>query len=156
MTNPYQKLPAGSSVTQFSLTAWNRLMDMLNWWQSSQAQAGGGPLRNLVDWDRGVFKTKNSSGADLPSYGVLGLDGPLYTPAENLAEFLRVTPLEGVTPTVADHADGRWGVALEMIGDGRIGRCCFAGVVPVRVYVNGVDDQYCEVDGGHADGSYTC
>lgn len=155
MANRYRKLPAGSPVTAFSITAYNRMIDMLDWWQTNQAHSGGRPLRNLVDWDQTVFLTKNSSGACLPSYGVVGLDGPLYGPTDNLTEFKNVTPLEGVEPVVADHA-GKWGVMLEMCGDGKIGRCCFAGVVPTRVYVNGVDDGYCDVIVGETDGDYTC
>ena len=156
MANPFRKLPLGSSVTAFSITAWNRMIDMLNWWVSNQGHSGGGPLRNLVDWDQSVFKTKNSSGADVSVYGPLGLSGPRFGPTDNLTEFRNVTPLEGVEPTVEDHAGGKWGVLLETTANGSYGRCCFSGVVPVRVYVNGADDQFCDVIDAETVGSETC
>lgn len=145
MANPYRHLTANATPHDISITAYNKMIDMLNWWQTNQARSGGGPLRNLVDWDQSVFRTKNMSGALVPTYGIVGLNGPLYGPSDNLAEFKNVTPLEGVEPDAEDHKGGKWGVMLEMAGDGAIGRCCFSGVVPTRVYVNGVDDQYCDV-----------
>ena len=156
MANPYRHLTRNAMPTDISITAYNKLMDMLSWWQTNQARSGGPPLKGLVDWDQCVFKTKNTSGAVVPTYGVVGLAGPLYGPTDNLSEFRNVTPMEGVEPVVADHAGGRWGVALEMIDNGCIGRCCFAGVVPTRVYVNGADDGYCDIIEGETDGDYTC
>ncbi len=156
MSNPFRHLTRNAEPHDISITAYNQLMDMLGWWQTNQARSGGPPLKGLVDWDQCVFKTKNTSGALVPTYGVVGLAGPLYGPTDNLSEFQNVTPMEGVEPVVADHAGGRWGVALEMIDNGCIGRCCFAGVVPTRVYINGADDGYCDIIEGETDGDYTC
>ena len=156
MANRYRKLPAHSPVTAFSITAYNRMIDMLNWWQVNQSHSGGGPIRNLVDLNQGVFKLKNSSGLDIATGGVVGVSGPLYTPAENLAEFKNVTPLEAVEPVVADHSGGRWAVALELTADEKIGRFCVSGVVPVRVYITAAADQYCDVIAAETVGTEDC
>lgn len=144
MANPYRKIPAGSPVTSFSITAYNRMIDMLAWWESQQS-FGGGPIRGLVDWDQSVFRVRNNTGGDLLSYAVVGLDGPIFDPndgGEN--ELKNHTSQKGVEPTVADHL-GKWGVMLEAAADGKIGRCCLSGVVPVRVYVTATSDTHCDV-----------
>lgn len=145
MANPFRKIPAGSPVTAFSITAYNRMIDMLNWW-STQGAFGGGPIRNLTDWDQSVFRVKNNTGYDLASYDPVGLDGPIFDPNDGgEPELLCQTSQLGVEPTVADHAGGKWGVMLEAAPDDKIGRCCLAGVVPVRVYVNATTDKYADV-----------
>lgn len=154
MGNPFRKLPAHSPVTAISITAYNRMIDMLNWWQS-RGPLGGGQVRGLADWDQSVFKVKNSTGYDLLSYDPVGLDGPLITPTDNEQEFENVTALEGVEPTVAAHAGCKWGVMLEAAGNGSIGRCCFAGVVPVRVYVTAAADAYVDVIAAETVGTET-
>lgn len=144
MANPFRKLPAGSPVTAFSITAWNHMLDMLNWWQT--VGGGGRPLGG-VDWDQSIFRCRNDTGGDLASYAVVGLDGPLWPPSDGaaeLAEFRNQTSIKGVTPTVADHR-GRWGVMLEAVPDGAIGRCCLAGVVPLRVYCDRYKHGYCDI-----------
>lgn len=144
MANPYRKLSAGSPVTAFSITAYNRMIDMLAWWDSQQS-SGGGPIRGLVDWDQAVFRVRNDTNGDLLSYSVVGLDGPIFDPnSGGEPELLSQTSQKGVEPTVADHL-GKWGVMLEAAADGKIGRCCLAGVVPVRVYVTATSDTHCDV-----------
>lgn len=156
MANPFRKIPAHSPVTAFSITAYNRMIDMLNWWQTNQGRSGGGPLQNLVDWNQGVFRVRNDTGGDLASYDPVGLGGPIFTGATGESELQNQTSQIGVAPTVADHAGGKWGVMLEAAPSGRIGRCCMAGVVPVRVYVTAVADKYVDVnDGGETVGDET-
>lgn len=146
MANPYRKLRAHSPVTAFSITAWNRLMDMLDWWMMKQSHSGGKPLKNLVDWNQTFFRVKNATGYGLASYDPIGLDGPIFDPATGgEPELKNQTSQKGSEPTVADHAGGKWGVMLEAAANGKIGRCCMVGVVPVRVYVNGTADKYVDV-----------
>lgn len=122
------------------------MIDMLDWWSTNQARSGGGPLRNLIDWDQSVFRVKNNTGYDLTSYDPVGLDGPLFDPTDGgEQELVDQTSQSGVEPTVADHAGGKWGVMLQAAADGEIGRCCLSGVVPVRVYVNSAADGFVDV-----------
>jgi hypothetical protein len=155
MANPFQKIPAGSPVTAFSITAWNRFLDMLNWWETSQG--GGGPSKKIVDWDQTVFRVKNTTGYALVSYDPVGISGPIFSPtdADSIAELKNQTSMLGVEPTVANHAGGKWGVMLEAAADDAIGRCCLAGVVPVRVYVTSYLDTAVDVIAAETVGSET-
>ena len=146
MANPFRKLPAGSPVTAFSITAYNRMIDMLNWWQTV---GGGGRPGSFVDWDQTVFRCRNDTGDDLASYAVVGIGGPIWSPSDGaaeLVEFHNQTSMKGVEPTVASHL-GRWGVMLEATPDGAIGRCCLTGVVPLRVYCTSHLHRSCDAVG---------
>jgi hypothetical protein len=119
---------------------------MLNWWMTNQATSGGGPIKNIVDWDQSVFRVKNTTGRDLLSYDPVGLDGPIFDiDAGGLGALTNETSQKGVDPDATDHIGGKWGVMLECAGDGKIGRCCISGVVPLRVYVNATTDKFCDV-----------
>jgi hypothetical protein len=151
LSNPYRKLPAGSPVTAFSITAWNRMIDMLNWWQTA---GGGKAIQGLADWDQTVFRARNDTGGDVWSYTPVGIDGPIWSPTDGEQEFLSQTSIKAVVPDADDHK-GRWGVMLEAAPDGGIGRCCLAGVVPVRVYCRSYLDQQCDVSAAEMVGTET-
>ena len=101
----------------------------------------------------------NASGVNVGLGGILGIDQPMaqYLPSVSVPQFIHPheVNLQGVAPTVADHL-GKWVVPLQPINDERDGDCVADGIARVRVYVNGADDAYCDVDAGHSDGDYTC
>ena len=157
MSNPFRKLPAHSPITAFSITAYNAMIDLLNEHRTG-GRIGGSPQRNLVDWDQSVFRVRNDTGRDLWSYDIIGLDGPIWSPVDGedeLQEFHSQTSQKGVSPTVEAHL-GKWGVMLEAAENGKIGRCCMSGVVPVRVYVTSPSDQYCDVIAAQTVDDETC
>jgi hypothetical protein len=82
-----------------------------------------------------IVYIRNDSDDDVAQYEILGLDEPLILPVDNLAEFQRQVAFKGVSPLVADHR-GRYGIILEPIGAGEIGKAVIAGVVPVRLAVD--------------------
>jgi hypothetical protein len=151
MGDRYQKLPTGASVTDFSITVYNDAIDMLQWWKS-QYRTGGGPQKNLVDWDQSVFKIDNAAGADLDEYDIVGVDGSLYVPGDNLDSFMQKTPLNGVAPASPDHLQ-RFGVALEAnkSGSGIMVRVLKSGMVPVRLKVVSEYHKYARIDDGATD-----
>lgn len=145
MPDPFKKLPPGSLVTAFSITAYNAMIDMLNWWKTQTGGASG--PGGLADWNQGVFRVKNTTGYDLFSYDPVGIDGPIFNPSDDtdsLTEFYNQSSMKGVEPTEADHAGGKWGVMLEAAAQNKIGRCCTSGMVPVRVLVNSYLDGFCD------------
>lgn len=157
MANPFRKLPPHSSINAFSITAYNAMIDLLNEHRMG-GRIGGSPQRNLVDWDQTVFRVRNDTGRDLWSYDIVGLDGPIWSPADGedeLQEFRSQTSQKGVSPTVEAHL-GKWGVMLEATENGSVGRCCMSGVVPVRVYVTSQSDQYCDVIAAQTVEGETC
>ena len=109
----------------------------------------------FVPDDLDVLPLRNISNNTVPRYGVLGLGDPVWGPDQDLPEFLRRPTLSGHQPHYELHK-GRWGVALVETDDGQIADFAVSGVVPTRVYVNGADDQYCDIIEGETDGDYTC
>ena len=67
-----------------------------------------------------VVLVKNVSGADRQRFDILGIDGLLITPADNLPAFRNRPVFTGTTPTIADH-HGRFVILLEPLAAGRIG-----------------------------------
>ena len=72
------------------------------WCEAAEAhQAGNAELCRQTSGDRPEctrVKVRNDSGADRSRFDVLGISGPLFTPTDNLAEFLRAPKLIGATP----------------------------------------------------------
>ena len=83
----------------------------------------------------GIVPVKNASGADRDRFDVLGVDSPIFTPADSLDGFKNQVAFEGVTPSVSDHR-GRFVVLLQPIASGEIGLACVSGVCPAQVEVS--------------------
>jgi hypothetical protein len=99
--------------------------------------------------DHTRVKVRNDSGDDRARFDVLGISGPLFTPTDNLAEFLRAPKLIGVLPDADTHA-GRFVILLEPLPAGKIGWALAAGVVPVTVNMVTADDKFADVTDGQA------
>lgn len=92
---------------------------------------------------RNVILVKNTTGVDVPQYGVLAFDGvengPNASLPSRLDSFCNNPVLTGVKPKGDDTA---WGVTLEPIKDGRVGRIAIDGAVPVMMRVTGPDHPF--------------
>lgn len=128
----HKKLPPRCSVTQFSRAMYNETVDMIAWWHKQKRSQRPDPRKHFRQ--SGLVRVQNNSGEDLPWLGIVGLDTPLYSYTDDVAEF-------SVQPTfnadVADDGDhiGQWGVLWEPLGDGEIGWACVSGLTPTKVYV---------------------
>ena len=56
----------------------------------------------------GIVSVKNASGGDRERFEVLGIDRPIFTPADNLLSFQNQIAFVGVTPTKKTTSDGLW------------------------------------------------
>lgn len=124
-------------------------------------------VRRLAEFQRSSAPPEpywvwNTSSAIVPIYGVLGIDGPhsTYNPSTSAGEkrlknhdYLH---FDGSAPDPDSHSGGKWCVVVRRAPIGKSMQCEVHGVVPTRVYINGADDQYCDVVEGHTDGDYTC
>ena len=99
--------------------------------------------------DHTRVKVRNDSGADRSRFDVLGVSGPLFTPTDNLAEFLRAPKLIGALPDADTHA-GRFVILLEPLPAGKIGWALAAGVVPVTVNMVTAADKFADVTDAQA------
>lgn len=114
-------------------------------WTDAAKRADGQPGAQMAEaiarsGRAGVVPIKNGSGADLARFGILGIDGPLFTPASFLEEFKNRIALSGVALAAPAHL-GRFAVALEPITDGAIGRAVVSGLVVCKV-TKGADRDY--------------
>ena len=89
---------------------------------------------------------RNDSGADLPRFGVLGINRPIVDPGEdgNPNEFKRRAALIGAAITTTDEYVGRFIVAREPIASGKIGWAVIRGVTPVTINV--IDEAHSHAD----------
>ncbi|MFB3893596.1 MAG: hypothetical protein ACE15C_16405 [Phycisphaerae bacterium] len=110
--------------------------------QHGQAQSGTPVARQA-----GIILVKNGSGADRARFDVLGVDSPLFDPADDLDAFKNQVALVGVTPTEADHF-GKVVILLEPVVAGEIGLAVAVGVCPVMLDVTAESDGYADVNDG--------
>ena len=145
MSDSFKRLQSGASVTQFSIAAYNDLLDMLREWKNrgsigsaTLAKAGVSP----------TVKIFNDSGSARDQYEVLGIDEPHITPTENETEFraARLT-LSGSTPDIASHV-GKFAVLAEPIPEDGVGNAWIAGTFPARININSETDTHADIEDG--------
>lgn len=110
----------------------NTFIDAARAFRADQQNLGVHPRPELRDRD--VVLVRNNSGADRQRFDILGIDGALFTPADNLDEFQNRSPLTGVVPAISDHVR-QFVVLLEPAAEGALARACLAGIVSVRLKV---------------------
>jgi hypothetical protein len=104
---------------------------------------GDGPGANLAD-SAVIVTVKNSSGANVDQFGVLGIDTALITPTENQDLFKSRVMLSGVTPAIATHFDS-FVITAEPIASGLNGRAFASGIFPAKVNVVDANDSWATV-----------
>lgn len=100
--------------------------------------SGSGPAE-ISSRQNTIVLVRNDSGADQNRLAVLGIDGPIIHPDDNLNEFRRRVVLKGVVPEIGTH-DGKFVILAEPLADGAIGRAYIDGVCPVRLSVGAVQE----------------
>lgn len=123
---------------------WNAMIDAAKAHELSKFNVGSGddPLWRQAD----ICKVLNQSGGTLDQFSVVELSNALITPAQNEAEFKARAAFQVITPT--SKARGKFGVLLEPIPAGRIGRAWASGVCPAMVNVIDEKHRYCEAAAG--------
>jgi len=129
---------------------WNKIVDATRAFFERQALTGGNAPATAGVRQASVVLVKNNSDADQERFAVLGIDGPVISPADHEDEFKRQVALSCVVPTEADHGSGggRFVILLEPLAVGAIGRATVAGVSIVRLEVTNDDDTQADVIDG--------
>lgn len=141
-----QKVKPGDPL-RIPAETWNTFIDVADTWGRQRHQ-----VRRTPQYDgpqTGIVLVRNVSGAARPRFGVLGIDGPLLDPEDNLAGFQERATVRGVVPT-ANHA-GRFVVLLEPLADGAIGRACVDGICVARVEVASANDRLADCAAGQTE-----
>lgn len=100
------------------------------------------PLLRQAD----ICKVLSEAATNLPRFAVVGIEGPLISPTDNLVEFQSRAAFRVVVPT--ESSWGKFAILTEPIPAGRIGRAWVSGVCPAQVFVTDGAHQYCEAAAG--------
>ncbi len=92
---------------------------------------------------------RNDSGADIPRFGILGLDSPVIGPDDNLASFQNQPAFSGSTPAAGTH-EGRFAVVQQPLASGAIGPAVVDGLSVARINVADASHTYADVADGDA------
>lgn len=83
-----------------------------------------------------IILVRNTAGGTVPRYGVIAFDGVENNPAASPSaesSFCNAPVLTGVKPLGGDTA---WGIALDPIRNGQIGRVAVSGAIPAKIAVS--------------------
>lgn len=122
---------------------WNHIVDATNDYLGRTQSIG---RRNEPEQRDETILVKNNSGADVVQFAVLGIDGVIFTPTDNLVGFKSNPSLKGVTPT-ADHTDN-FVICQEPIKSGKVGVARLSGLSVVQISVTSDTDTTCGADDG--------
>jgi hypothetical protein len=114
-----------------SAASWNAMLDAARRIAELDASAGRalGASRSPA-----TVLVKNTTNTAFETGHIVGLGAPLFTPTDNLGEFMFRPTILGAVPTLASH-EGKWGVCAEQIPAGKIGAVIVGGVAAARVNV---------------------
>jgi hypothetical protein len=146
--DPFRKVLRGQPLA-IPAPAWNTLMDVARAYKKREGQKAGGAVESFRT---DVIKVKNSSGADVIRFGVLGLDAPVFptmTDAEQLREFHRHRVFNAVTPASPTH-NRRFCVLAEPLANGAIGRALVCGAYVAKLSIVDAAQQLATVKNADA------
>jgi len=96
-----------------------------------------------------IIRVKNTTGSVLPTRSVLGLNGPLFPPAELSQNiFLREVVFVGVIPDLSVHKI-KFCVTMEPATEDQVIRAYLGGVCQVLVNLVDLSHDYANIDGGN-------
>jgi hypothetical protein len=113
MSDPFRKVQAGEPLA-IPAETFNTFIDMAIDWEGRQL--GQRRESGAAIGQAGVYPIENASGEDRDCFQILGIDGPLFSPDESLAEFQNRVALKGVVPPS--------GLATDPGLDGRFSLSC--------------------------------
>jgi hypothetical protein len=151
MPDPY-KLAHPNEPVGFSATAENAKLDVAKWYAKNKRNLERTPDELIRQ--SGIVRIHNNTGADLTYRSVLGLNGPLFTPAMDLDAFLREVVLDGIVPTNIHY--GLFGVTLEPVKADGICRAFVSGLCQVSINITNPGHAYADVSPGETTNLKSC
>jgi hypothetical protein len=132
MPDPFAKVSPGQLFEPHA-TWINTLSDVARRHLQDKALGGQSPVAPRLP-QPSIVQVKNNSGAAVPRFGALGLDGPLFLPPDNVDEFKRVRVFSGVTPIAYTHRV-RFVVLREPLAEDVIGTAWLGGAAQVKLSI---------------------
>lgn len=118
------KLKPGDPLSAISAREYNRHVDVADWYERTQrlGAVGNAAASGL---DGTLVRVKNGTGTDFRQYDPVGLGAPAVTLSDGYMIFAAEAPTNAM--------QGVWGVAVDPIPDGEMGRVRMAGVAAAYV-----------------------
>jgi len=98
---------------------------------------------------RQLVTVQNSSGADVDRFGVLGIDGVIFSRTDNEIEFENNWSFDCSEPATASHV-GKFVIVAEPIANGAIGKAFISGTCPVQINMNAATNEFADISDGDA------
>jgi hypothetical protein len=127
---------------RFPAAAYNAFVDAALDYQRRQRNLLGRPTSRALQAD--IILVKNTTDNDLDRFSVLGIDAPVFLPADAPETFANDIAVLGVSPTWNGHA-GRFIILAEPLAAGAMGRAWAHGVCPTKLDVQNEAHGYADV-----------
>ncbi len=128
MTDALKKVQAGQNL-RIPAAAYNAFVDAAA--DLKRRETNIGARTSSPPEQNGIVLMKNMSGEHRARFEVLGINGPVHTPADNEAAFLDKPALIGVAPT----RPGGFAILLEPIHSEAMGLAMVSGLTVARIMV---------------------
>lgn len=150
--DPFAKVAIGDPQ-HFSAQWYNAATDAAKAYQ----QRGSPGASSLIETRSStIIRVRNDTGNSLDRLSVVGLDGPIFSPADSEDAFLREVAFAAVMPDKTKHKR-RYAITLEPsippegYGSGQCVRAYLAGVCQVKVEIMDESHQYANIVDGVTD-----
>ena len=138
-----KRFKAGDAFRGLPTSTWNQFVQASEIVLTGQLDRGG-RARGKSGPQATVVYVKNNTESDVGWYGILGIDGPLFSDTDNLNEFQARVMFTASTPAEDTH-EGMFVVCIEPIPAGQIGRAVVSGAVQVQVDVKDADHTFADI-----------
>ncbi|MCE5327908.1 MAG: hypothetical protein LLG01_15990 [Planctomycetaceae bacterium] len=142
MSGTLQKVKPGDPLA-ISAGTFNTFVDAAQDYLSRRHDQGAGVASGS---DSGLVLIRNDSGGDRSRYDVLGIDGVVFTPIDDLEGFQNRVVLKGSTP--ASGHEGKFTVLAEPVASGDLARAYISGLCAVQLNVVSADHKYADITAG--------
>jgi len=136
----WPRLTPGATIQDVSIHFLNALAEMLEDYQHQKHTLA----HHAVDRRPGIVRVKNISASDIPWLGIIGLESVLFDHDDDNTAFKVEAVLTGDTPDEDDHL-GKFGVCVEPIEAGTIGRAIISGAATCKINVGDADHGFAEL-----------
>lgn len=147
----FKRAQAGQPL-ELSARAYNAMLDAAQGLKNKRhdiLQPGAEQFRQAD-----IVFVRNDTGYDQSRFAVLGINGVIFTPDDNLREFQTRVAFTGVAPDGSHR--GKFLVLLDPLKDGKIGRAWASGVCPAQIELVDPSHRYCDVIDGDTSKLRSC
>ena len=144
MADVLKKVKSGDPL-KIPAQTFNTFIEVAQDYQARRFNTGQFPQRDFSQ--SGIVLVKNSTIYDCDRFGVLGINGPVFSPTDNLEGFKNKVVLTGSAPSEGSNF-GNFVITQEPIRSGQIGSAWIAGVCPVQIDMVSGSHKFADVADG--------